>query len=185
MPLSSSIHSWVLVAMVVLLGVGRVSASAALRLRSVQFVARLLGLGRRLCSSSASGSAAASRPPAPQRPQAPARLRLGLRRLGSPEPPRRSGRLGLGPPRRRSLGLRGAAAGLAAGASPVDETLVGDLPELDRQPRDQRVQGPHEAGERRRDDADELRVEHVARGQARDRADLVGARARRRPSGRP
>ena len=47
------------------------------------------------------------------------------------------------------------------------------LPERDGDAADQRVQRAHEAADGRGDDADELSVEHFARGQARERADLL------------
>ena len=97
--------------------------------------------------------------------------RLGLR-VGSVR-----GRLGL----RSRLAARAAGSGSAAGAAArrrrlaAHQPLVGDRLQLDRESRDQRVQRPHQTRDRRRDRADELGVEHLARGQARDRTHLVGA----------
>ncbi len=58
------------------------------------------------------------------------------------------------------------------------ETLVGDRLQLDREPANQRVEPAHEPGQRRRDRRDELGVEHIAGGQARDRANVVGRQGR-------
>ena len=81
---------------------------------------------------------------------------------------------------------RQAASGLRCrGRFPAHQSLLGDLSELDGQPRDQCIQRPDEAGQRRGDRADELTVQHLACGEAGDRADLVGGRSQRRPSGRP
>ena len=101
------------------------------------------------------------------------RASLGLRgRLASAAArPRRAPR----PPRPASLLGSGAAS--AAGASPAgispDSFFSLHLAERDGDAAEQRVQRAHEAADGRGDDPDELAVEHFARGQPRERADLL------------
>jgi len=53
--------------------------------------------------------------------------------------------------------------------------LVGNRLQLDRQPADQRVEGPRQARQRRRDRRDQLADQHVTAGQPRDRPHVVRA----------
>ncbi len=73
---------------------------------------------------------------------------------------------------RRRLG-RGARSRRLAGRDLARLLLLADLSERRRETADERAQRAHEPADRRGYDADELAVEHIARGQSRERAQLL------------